>query len=171
MEFVAAGSRRPGGTVARLAAVAAGLLVMSQQSLAQTAGRDDDAPLVMAQGLRDPSRSPQWPGGPDRNGALPGPAYGYPPYGAYGPPPQQQAAPPPCPDVGSTAVVERRRPRATGSGPLVAMPTNDCADLPGRATVQPYIGVDVQVSPAMPEQDGPPPRPRPGHPKGRGPGG
>lgn len=78
-------------------------------------------------------------------------AYGpYPPYapfGPYGPAPQSQAQAPPCPDTGSTAVVERGRPRGSRAGPLVAMPSNDCADLPGRATVQPYIGVDVQVTP------------------------
>lgn len=99
----------------------------------------------VAQMPRPPGPAAPSPGGP---GATP---YGYGPYvpyGPYGPPPQQsQSQPFPCPDTGSTAVIERAKPRGTRSGPLVAMPSNDCADLPGRTTVQPYIGVDVQVSP------------------------
>jgi hypothetical protein len=38
------------------------------------------------------------------------------------------------------------------------MPTNDCADLPGSNAVQPFIGVDVQISPPGLE---PPPIGRP----------
>lgn len=116
-------------------------------------------PLIRAQGVDVTGRIAQFPRPadsaapfPGSQGTLPygyGPYAPYGPYGPYGPPPQQQSQPqqPPCPDIGSTAVVERARPRGARSGPLVAMPSNDCADLPGRTTIQPYIGVDVQVTP------------------------
>ncbi|MHB2169512.1 hypothetical protein [Alsobacter sp. R-9] len=96
---------------------------------------------------------PRW---PVDNGA---PAYPYPypyppPYGYGGGQASQPSTGPsgnPCVDQGSTAMIEPSRPAAARRGPLVAMPSNDCADLPGRAQPQPYIGIDVQVSP---QQDG-----------------
>jgi len=123
--------------------------------------------LVMAQDVRITGRPllPQsMPQDPYRQ--PPSPLYPSPPspYGFYGQPPQQQAAPPPCPDIGSTAVVERARPPGARRGPLVAMPTNDCADLPGSNAIQPFIGVDEQISPPglePPPLDRPTPR-RPG---------
>jgi hypothetical protein len=122
--------------------------------------------LVMAQDVRITGRRPQ-PQPPDSYRQPGSPGYPFPPspYGYYGQQPQQQAAPAPCPDVGSTAVVERARPPGTRRGPLVAMPTNDCADLPGSNAVQPFIGVDVQITPPGME---PPPidRPTPRRPGG-----
>mgnify|MGYP001806548873 FL=1 len=119
----------------------------------------------MAQDGRITGRPVPQPMPPDPYRQPGGPGYPYlpSPYGYYGQ--QQQAAPAPCPDVGSTAVVERARPPGARRGPLVAMPTNDCADLPGSNAVQPYIGIDVQITP--PGLDQPPPdRPKPRRPGG-----
>jgi hypothetical protein len=167
---------RTSASTLRMRVVLGLALACSAVSGAHAAGRPTPAPQAEANHLLVPAQDIRITGRPVQRQAMPPdpygqpghpPPYGYPPqpYGPWGQPPRQQAASPPCPDIGSTAVVERARPQRAPRGPLVAMPTNDCADLPGNNAVQPFIGVDVQITPPGFEQQ-PPVRPTPRRPGG-----